>query len=53
MVVSFDSKPYAFNPQCLIPAPEESVDFDPKSKSIIIVLSDLLTILHIAVAKST
>lgn len=31
VVVSFDSKPYAFNPQCLIPAPEESVDFDPKT----------------------
>ena len=30
VVVSFDGRPYAFNPQCLTPAPEATVDFDPK-----------------------
>ena len=32
VVISVDGKPYAFNPQCLILAPEESVTLDLKSE---------------------
>ena len=36
VVISVDGKPYAFNPQCLILAPEESVTLDLKSEFILV-----------------